>query len=344
MFLRSTILVIGLGIPAAVGSAGPIQDLREEARKGEQLTEAEAAALEHQLLENPQNLVARAQLVGYHGTRRRSSPGRHSEHVLWFVRNVPESELLQSAVARIMPFFEPEGYAEAKQAWLRHIEEEPSNVVFLRNASRFFTVSDDELAAGLLGRAEALEPSNSYWATQLGRNRWREAHNPYRGTDPGVAAQAFDAFRRAYDLSGRDDCADLMSDLAITAFAAGDTEKARGYAEAMLAASPGDRNRGDYIHYGNLVLGRIALDEGNLDEAREHLLAAARTRGAPLRRFGGPDMALAKALLDRGQVTIVLQYLELCLDIWERGEQDLRDWIALIEAGRNPDFDHNFVF
>lgn len=325
-----------------IGAPGFAQDLREERLKGADLSAAEAAALEQQLLENPQDLVARARLVGYYQARRRTGAKEHSRHVLWFIRNLPESDLL--AGVRITPFFDPEGYTEGRKEWLRLMEAESGNALLLRNAARYFTVSDDDLAATLLVRGEALEPANPYWPAQLGRNRWREAHNPYRGTDAALAARALTAFQRACELSDPDGCADLMPDLAITAFASGDPETARGHAEAMLASSPSDRNQGDYLHYGNLVLGRIALAEGHLDEARNRLLAAGRTRSAPLRRFGGPDMALARQLLDRGQTRIVLQYLELCLDIWEQGEPDLRDWIALIEAGRTPDFDHNFAF
>ena len=325
-----------IGVPALA------QDLREEQLKGSDLTAVEAVALEQQLAENPQNLVARARLVGYYDAQPRSASKEHSRHVLWFIRNIPESEVLQGA--RIAPFFDPEGYAAGKQAWIRLMDDEPDNVSLLRNASRFFTVSDDDLAAEVLARAERLEPSNPYWAQQLGRNRWREAHNPYQGTDAATAAQALAAFERAYELLDAKACADLLPDLAVTAFAAGALEKARGYADAMLAATTGDRNKGDYIHYGNLVLGRIALSEGDLEEARARLLAAGRTEGAPLRTFGGPDMALAKALLERGETQTVLRYLELCLDIWERGQEDLRDWIVLIEAGRIPDFDHNFLF
>ena len=335
-------LVAALLAALLIGAPGLAQDLREERLKGADLSAAEAAALERQLLENPQDLVARARLVGYYQASRRTGAKEHSRHVLWFIQNLPESDLL--AGARITPFLDPEGYTEGREEWLRLIEAESDNALLLRNAARYFTVSDDDLAAKLLARGEALEPASPYWPTQLGRNRWREAHNPYRGTDAAIAAQALAAFQRAYELSDPDDCADLMPDLAITAFASGNPETARGHAEAMLAAPPGDRNQGDYLHYGNLVLGRIALNEGNLDEARDRLLAAGRTRSAPLRRFGGPDMALARQLLDRGQAATVLQYLELCLDIWERGERDLRDWITLIEAGRTPDFDHNFVF
>ncbi len=337
-------VICALVISALIATPASAQDLREEAIKGAELTAPQAAALEQQLAENPQNLVARAQLLGYYRAQRRSAPGEHSRHVLWFIQNAPESELLESAAVRIVPFFDPEGYAEGKQAWLRLIDEEPDNVVLLRHASRFFTMSDKELAVESLVRAEALEPANPYWAEQLGRNRWREAHNPYEGTDAGIAARALADFERAYGLSDAEACADLMPDLAVTAFAAGALEKARGYAEAMLAAFAGDRNKGTYIHYANLVLGRIALAAGNQEEAGARLLAAARTQGAPPRRYGGPDMALAKALLERGETETVLRYLELCLDIWEHGEDDLLDWIVLIEAGRIPDFDHHFLF
>ena len=333
-----------LVISALIATPASAQDLREEAIKGAELTAMQAAALEQQLTENPQNLVARSQLLGYYRAQQRSASEEHSRHLLWFILNAPESELFESAAARIVPFFDPEGYAAAKQAWLRLIDDEPENVVLLRHASRFLSLSDKNLAAEFLGRAEALEPSNPYWAEQLGRSRWREAHNPYEDTDAATAALALADFERAYELSDAEGCADLMPDLAVAAFAAGALEKASGYAEAMLAAFAGDRNKGTYIHYANLVLGRIALAEGNQEEAGARLLAAARTQGAPPRRYGGPDMALAKALLERGETETVLRYLELCLDLWERGEDDLRDWIVLIEAGRIPDFDHNFLF
>ena len=344
MVLRTLCLVGALATLIPVGSPGFAEDLREEAREGSDLTAEQAAALEARLAANPQDLSARAQLLGYYRGQMRSAPQEHSRHLLWFIENVPESEIFESAAARIVPFFAPEGFAAAKQAWLRLIDMEPQNVVLLRHASRFFALSDRSLAIQFLGRGEAREPSNPYWAERLGRSRWREAHNPYEGTDAATAALALADFERAHGRSDVKTGADLMPDLAVTAFGAGALEKARRTAEAMLAATTGDRNRGDYHHYGNLVLGRIALAEGNVQEAGARLLAAGRTKGAPLRRVGGPDMALAKALLEQGETETVLRYLELCLDIWERGQEDLRDWIVLIEAGRIPDFDHNFLF
>lgn len=338
---RVASVLVTLALLAMPASA---QDLREEKRKGQDLTAPQAAALEQQLAENPQNLVARAQLLGYYGAQRGAAAKQLSRHLLWFIRNVPESQVLEAGGPRIVPFFDPDGYAAAKQAWLGLIGAEPENVVLLRNASRFLSSSDRSLEIQLLERGEALEPSNPIWAERLGRSRWREAHNPYEGTDAATAARALADFERAHGLSDAKARADLLPNLAVTAFAAGALEKARAHAEAMLAGTANNRNKGDYLHYGNLVLGRIALAEGNAEEAGARLLAAGRMQGAPLRRFGGPDMALAKALLEHGETEPVLQYLHLCLDFWESGEDDLLDWIVLIEAGRIPDFDHNFLF
>ncbi len=320
------------------------QDLREEAIRGAELTAGQAAALELQLAESPQNLVARAQLIGYYRAHQRSASEDHSRHLLWFIQHAPESDVLATAAARILPFRDPEGYAAGKKAWLRLIDAEPENAVLLRHASRFLSPGDRPLELRLLERGEALEPSNPYWARQLGRSRWREAHDPFEGTAAATAARALADFERAHELSDADAGADLIPDLAVAAFASGDLDKARAHAESMLAASSDRRNQGEYLHVGNLVLGRIALAEGDLEVAGAHLLAAARTEGAPTGTFRGPDMALAKALLEGGATETVLQYLRLCLNIWAAGEDDLLDWIVLIEAGRIPDFDHNFLF
>ncbi len=130
----------------------------------------------------------------------------------------------------------------------------------------------------------------------------------------------------------------------MAAFVVGDLDKARMYAEAMLADSPDDWNRGNRVHYGNLVLGRIALADGDLRGAGQYLLAAGRTPGSPQLNSFGPDMALARDLLERGETQTVLRYLALCLEFWEMGQDSLKNWIALIEGGRTPDFGRHLRF
>ena len=340
--LRTTVLV---GILSTLGSPGFAQDLREEVRKGRTLTADEAGELERHLANGRDDPAVRARLLGYHARHPRRERGRQRAHLLWFLRNLPHSEVLADHAGQILPVFDPEGYVEVKAVWLGLIGNEPANTRFLRHASGFLALPEPHLAVRLLERGEALEPADPHWARELGQLRWREARNPFSGSDPEGAARALADFERSFRLSPPAVRAALMPEIAMTAFAAGDHDKARRHAETMLNALPRDprhaiRNR----HVANLVLGRVGLAENDLEEARTRLLAAGDIQGSPTLRSFGPDMSLAKALLERGETGTVLRYLELCLGFWENGRERLRDWIVLIEAGRTPDFRRNLRF
>src|SRR5262245_43790597 len=70
--------------------------------------------------------------------------------------------------------------------------------------------------------------------------------------------------------------------------AVGRTENARQFATDMLLLNdkysrgePENAN-GDVVYNGHVVLGRIALDEGEMEEAKRHLLAAGKSKGSPV--------------------------------------------------------------
>ena len=339
MSLRRMLLVGAIAAPMLLGSGTSAEDLRDDVLKGSELTVEQAAALEQELAANPQDLSARAQLLGYYfGQGFRASPERHRGHILWFIENAPESEVLEGPEASIFPSRDPDGYIEAKEAWLRVIAQQPRNTVFLRHAAGYFTLSDTELSAELLERAESLAPADPEWARELGSIHWRQARSPRGENDPAAAARALTAFERAYELSGGSARGSLLTYLGMAAFVAGDIEKARSHAESMLETIPDDWNKGNRIHTGNLVLGRVALSEGDLAEAGARLIAAGQTPGSPQLNSFGPDMALAKKLLEHGETRAVVRYLELCGNFWEMDRGRLKEWIVLIEAGRTPDF------
>jgi hypothetical protein len=58
----------------------------------------------------------------------------------------------------------------------------------------------------------------------------------------------------------------------------------------------------------------------------------------------GPNVSLAKDLLEKGEKEIVIEYLTLCKSFWEMHRGRLDDWIALAQAGRVPDFGANLVY
>ena len=103
-----------------------------------------------------------------------------------------------------------------------------------------------------------------------------------------------------------------------------------------------ERLHDNVIHDANSVLGLIALREGNTVSAKEHLLAAGKTPGSPHLDSFGPNMRLAKELLEHGEQETVLDYFRLCGNFWKREELD--EWISEVEAGRIPDFGPNMDY
>jgi RNA polymerase sigma factor (sigma-70 family) len=138
-----------------------------------------------------------------------------------------------------------------------------------------------------------------------------------------------------------------LSEAAKLAFVFGDTEDARKYANEVLALDKGFRapSGGDATFSGNLVLGRIALREGQTEDAKRYLLEAGLTPGSPVLNSFGPNMTLARDLLRAGEQDTVLQYFELCRKFWgSSGEDKLARWARDVQAGNMPDFGGNIYF
>jgi hypothetical protein len=70
---------------------------------------------------------------------------------------------------------------------------------------------------------------------------------------------------------------DRLPDLAKRAFNAGEIEKAKAYSTQLLQMAPEypkSWNYGNAIFYGNFVLGEISLQQGNVAQASQYLLAS----------------------------------------------------------------------
>jgi tetratricopeptide (TPR) repeat protein len=127
---------------------------------------------------------------------------------------------------------------------------------------------------------------------------------------------------------------------------AGAFDKARGFATDMLkqVADPPDTRDGQAFHDGHVVLGRVALKAGDVEQAKGHLLQAGRAPGGGTLSSFGPNMALAKELLEKGEKQVVIQYLEECKKFWSAEHGQLNQWIATINAGGVPQFGGNLIY
>ena len=309
------------------------------------LTPWQAALLEMKLMVDPHDAVARTMLLEYYfyrGPKRlptRPEIEAQSRHILWLIRNRPEAAVLARPEGAIDYHLDPKGYSEGKKAWMDHWQRDPTNWIVLDNAAKFFMHQDSDLAIELLRQGQSLEGDNPNWPEQLGFIYSLDARSADSSEiKTALAEKALVQYERAYDLSDGSGRAYLAKDLANAAFMANHYEKAGEYANAMLAENSPDWNSGDHIHHGNLVLGRIALAEGDIEEAKRRLIAAGKTTGSPSLNSFGPKMMLAEELLQEGEKEVVLEYFSLCSRFWEMGQDRLEEWSDLVQANRVPDF------
>jgi len=146
----------------------------------------------------------------------------------------------------------------------------------------------------------------------------------------------------------------LLKDLAPAAFAAGDLKKAEKYARELQTVGDTIKNESKFDtripsyanHVSNIILGLIALNEDKVIEAKEHLLAAAQISGGPdpLLTTFGPNMLLAKKLIEKGERETVIQYFDLCAKFWERENGRLEKWKNTVNQGGMPDFGANLGY
>jgi len=123
-----------------------------------------------------------------------------------------------------------------------------------------------------------------------------------------------------------------LDDAAKESFEVGKIEDARKYAKDLLALAEkfrNDWNYGNAIQDGNLVLGRIALKEGHTEEAKQFLLKAGKSPGSPQMESFGPNVSLARDLLEKGEREAVLNYFQLCRVFWKMGQNELDEHLSL---------------
>jgi len=343
----------GLGSASAPPAAPSCRrDATSLAIEGSRLSQEQAQQLEDTLNLAPDDLSIRTKLIGYYWGQFRSTSARkaHQQHVLWVIENHPEAEIAGIPEGTLNPHLDGEAYEQAAALWKQETANHPADPTVLGHAAAFFLIFDSPLAESLLKKVEALEPENARWPQHLGDLYSLPSRAPTQ-PEPDASNRAGDAlaaFERAYARTEGDLAKSyLLTSLARSAFSAGSLEKAKAYAELALDAAkrwPSDWNAGNAAHYGNIILGRVALRTGDVENAKAHLISAGATHGSPQLNSFGPNMALAKEFLDRGERAAVIEYLTLCAKFWSSGKDKLANWTATIKGGGTPDFGANLSY
>jgi tetratricopeptide (TPR) repeat protein len=282
-----------------------------------------------------------------------SSTRARQRLVLKTIEQMPTVE-----IARCSPllFFYPQidriAYERARRLWSEKIDANPHEAVILGGAANFFSIWERPTSIDLFHRCRRVEPDNPEWSRALGdlysldsdRKRIDSRKN-------SSAVLALVEFEHAL-LHTRDEAErfELHLHIAEAALTACDYDKAQRHAEELLRQGPVQESawgRGVSIHKGNLMLGRIALVEGNVERAKGRLMSAISVPESPphlLFVAGMPNMSLAKDLLESGESTVVLDYLRKCAE-YSPEDRDLVDgWVSEVESGCVPDFGANLFY
>ena len=323
---------------------------------GQTMTAQDAKALEDGLAKNPDDLSAREKLLDYYyqagiGSRSPDIEKKREAQIFWLIEHHPEADVSWASEAGIMPDRREgsvDAYQHAKELWLQQVEKHASDVHVILHAADFFLLTDHEETSELMQKALEIAPTNMEVLSKEAEYYELERIGARSEEERKELSEKALAFReRALASTSGEERTMAVEAMATDALEAGDLAKAEQSANELLKAAEEDKspwNYGNSMHTGNIVLGRVALRRGDVEGAKQHLLAAGDVSGSPQLDSFGPNMSLAKELLEKGERETVITYLESCAKFWKMGHDDLQNWIATIKGGGTPDFKGNMDY
>ena len=283
-------------------------------------------------------------LLIYFGEKSQNDPEARSkffEQVYSQIRLHPDfkdSEIDYHAV--IYRSMNEEAFEAGKKLWLEQAKIKDTVSQVQANAAWYFQANgENELAEKFLIATAKLEPKSQLRAENLGlfynslsrQKTGAECANYLKksllwlekGQSMGI---------NSYNLSA----------MAFIAFEAKSFVKAQKFAQQTLD-SGFEQTDPVSLHYGNILLGRLALRSKDMSQAKKHLLESVKfPKGFKFQ--GEPNMSLAKELLEKGERNAPLQYFQLCSRFWISGKNQLKEWTGLVKQGKIPDFGQSLYY
>ncbi|HEY0050266.1 MAG TPA: hypothetical protein VGB68_13310 [Pyrinomonadaceae bacterium] len=313
----------------------------------------------------PEDVEIRIELIGYYDRKETPESKKAAQaHRLWLIRNRPERPYYNE----LGWWMTDEGlknpdYIALKEEWLKQVNLKKTNDKIRLGAARFLRQLDDALAEKLLREGQQINPNLYDYSERLMEiyeyfvvvavGDYESAKVNGREADIDAALRKLLAegekglalIAKDENLATGSEHFELFVRLAEVALELNELKKARAFAEAVLNKpkngdddDDGWRDTEKAIYYGNTLLGRVALREGNAAKAREHLsasLAFPEESDFELREL---KMDLAAEMLARGEKQLVLDYLARAekLTTDEGNIKIFRRWQRLIKRNAFP--------
>lgn len=93
-------------------------------------------------------------------------------------------------------------------------------------------------------------------------------------------------------------------------------------------------SKGQMLHDYHTLMGRHAIQDGDIEEAKKHLMQSIDVNPSAVMESFGPNMELAGDLLKQGEKDTVLSYLDGCAEFWK--DEPLQLWKTKIRENKMP--------
>jgi tetratricopeptide (TPR) repeat protein len=175
MLSPGRIILLAASLTSAASAGQTIGVLRSQPLP----TPQELSNLESRVLQNPEDLVARIELLQIYldtaPVAPNDDPGRRAvrlQHILYLVEHHPENAASASQSAYVYgvkgPYANAADHAAVRDQWLAAVQGHPRNNAVTLNAAKFQEVEDQDDAEELLRRALDADPANRELAANLG--------------------------------------------------------------------------------------------------------------------------------------------------------------------------------
>jgi len=286
-------------------------------------------------LSAPGDLEKRARLLGALSSSLWRSADAVEELVWWIEHHPRELPYLAPAFSFVShaPYW---AYQPIRDAWAGVLATHGEELEIVLAAVNCFAHHEPERALALLERAHATAVHDARPARKAGQIWGLRSMRGNQERDGTEASEALRWFERALERECEPSQCSL-SDACEAALAAGEPKRARVLAERLLsqAGAAATWNTGNAIYTGHSILGQVALLEGDIDRAKDHLKRAGQTPGSPQLGSFGPELDLADELLQRGERAAVVDFLRDIERFWSKRGR-IGFWCHEIGRGETP--------
>lgn len=291
-----------------------------------------ARLLEDKVRRDQYDVIARCALLGYYRhAKNKDAPRRWCRHAEWIIKTCPDERFIPF-VLHVPQDVTPEQMDALKEIFLQKVKRNAKNANVAGHAAMFFKETDEKTARELFKMAMKLAPDNEWWHRQYVDRHVKKAHGSKQKKHLDAAYAKGLKFVKKFEKEPehRTSTGMVLRSLFNLALESGDFEMAHRVLKKVKKSEWAKL----FPYVKHECAGILAVKEKNIESAKSHLLKMAK------HLKGKPKLLLPNELVGIGERSVVVEYLEVCLQRLEHEMQDsdsqqIKDWIKQLAGSKS---------